>query len=110
MLGRLEIIRRKGMPTPKGIFYIWTRTRSTRMSQILFDLKYAMTSQITIPTMPRIIPTISPISNIKWYFGIAMRVIVVLTPMATLQVLSRASSLPADIIIMFRAEEVVLAR
>jgi hypothetical protein len=39
MLGRLEIIRRKGMPTPKGIFYIWTRTRSTRMSQILFDLK-----------------------------------------------------------------------
>ena len=43
-----------------------------------------MTSQITIPTMPRIIPTISPISNIKWYFGIAMRVIVVLTPIATL--------------------------
>jgi hypothetical protein len=34
----------------------------------------------------------------------------VLTPIATLQVLSRASSLPADIIIMFRAEEVVLAR
>jgi hypothetical protein len=43
-----------------------------------------MTSQITIPTIPRIIPTISPISNIRWYFGIAMRVIVVLTPIATL--------------------------